>query len=230
MLATWLKLTLVCLSARGVTSFDAGGDVPGSPGNLADAMRGARFGPPSHSARLDTESEWVCLGADPAVVQQALKMLQNPMVMQQMKVMMQDPAVKQRMQKMLSKLGADSGVDPSLADPAMLDKLFERMQAPPTAAEAPRSTSACVRFRHTASTIAPAAAAAAPPSRVSAAPAPRAPPQPHLELHLELHLPPRAPPHTSRSHATRHAPKRPTACPMAAGPSDAREAGGAHEE
>merc|ERR1711935_1099193 len=43
---------------------------------------------------------------------------------------MQDPAVKQRMQKMLSKLGADSGVDPSLADPAMLDKLFERMQDP----------------------------------------------------------------------------------------------------
>ena len=39
-------------------------------------------------------------------------MLQNPMVMQQMRVMMQDPAVKQRMQKMLSKLGADSGVDP----------------------------------------------------------------------------------------------------------------------
>merc|ERR1711935_1089448 len=43
---------------------------------------------------------------------------------------MQDPAVKQRMQKMLSKLGADSGIDPPLADPAMLDKLFERMQDP----------------------------------------------------------------------------------------------------
>merc|ERR1719428_1255462 len=52
------------------------------------------------------------------------------MVMQQMKVMMQDPSVKRRMQKMLSKLGADSGIDPALADPAMLDKLFERMQDP----------------------------------------------------------------------------------------------------
>merc|ERR1719178_142565 len=82
-----------------------GGD-GSTPPNLADAMR------------------------DPAVVQQALKMLQNPMVMQQMKVMMQDPSVKQRMQKMLSKLGADSGIDPALADPAMLDKLFERMQDP----------------------------------------------------------------------------------------------------
>ena len=56
-------------------------------------------------------------------------MLQNPLVMQQMRVMMQDPAVKQRMQRMLSKLGADSGMDPTMADPAMLDKLFERMQA-----------------------------------------------------------------------------------------------------
>ena len=92
---------------------------------------------------------------DPAVIQQAMKMMQNPLVMQQactrprslvalsyvgllqplprawqMRVMMQDPAVKQRMQKMLSKLGADSGMDPSLSDPAMLDKLFERMQDP----------------------------------------------------------------------------------------------------
>jgi hypothetical protein len=87
------------------------------------------------------------LGADPAVVQQALKMLQNPMVMQQMKVMMQDPSVKQRMQKMLSKLGADSGIDPALADPAMLDKLFERMQAPPAATQAPAQPLACA-FLH----------------------------------------------------------------------------------
>ena len=57
-------------------------------------------------------------------------MLQNPLVMQQMKVMMQDPNVKARMQRMLSKLGEDSGMDPSLQDPAMLDKLFERMQDP----------------------------------------------------------------------------------------------------
>lgn len=56
-------------------------------------------------------------------------MLQNPLVMQQMRVMMQDPAVKQRMQRMLAKLGEDSGMDPSMADPAVLDKLFERMQA-----------------------------------------------------------------------------------------------------
>ena len=75
-------------------------------------------------------------------------MLQNPMVMQQMKVMMQDPAVKQRMQKMLSQLGADSGVDPALADPAMLDKLFERMQAPPLAATSVATMPACTRFRH----------------------------------------------------------------------------------
>ena len=47
-------------------------------------------------------------------------MLQNPMVMQQMKVMMQDPSVKQRMQKMLSKLGADSGIDPALAGSVVL--------------------------------------------------------------------------------------------------------------
>ena len=74
-------------------------------------------------------------------------MLQNPMVMQQMKVMMQDPSVKQRMQKMLSKLGADSGIDPALADPAMLDKLFERMQAPPAATRAPARPLACA-FLH----------------------------------------------------------------------------------
>ena len=99
-----LKLLLVSACAFSAASSE-GGD-GGAPPSLSDAMR------------------------DPAVVQQALKMLQNPMVMQQMRVMMQDPAVKQRMQKMLSKLGADSGMDPSLSDPAMLDKLFERMQDP----------------------------------------------------------------------------------------------------
>ena len=50
MVGTWLKLALVCLSARGAACFDAGGDVPGSPGNLADAMRGAAW-PASLSAR-----------------------------------------------------------------------------------------------------------------------------------------------------------------------------------
>lgn len=70
--------------------------------------------------------------ADPAVIEQAMKMMQNPMVMQQMRVMMQDPRVKERMQRMLERLGGDSGLDgaSSLAnDPAALDKLFERMQA-----------------------------------------------------------------------------------------------------
>ena len=43
MVAAWLKLALVCLSARGAASFDSSGDVPGSPGNLADAMRGAAW-------------------------------------------------------------------------------------------------------------------------------------------------------------------------------------------
>lgn len=69
--------------------------------------------------------------ADPAVIEQAMKMMQNPMVMQQMRVMMQDPSVKARMQRMLERLGADSSLDgvAQLAhDPAALDKLFERMQ------------------------------------------------------------------------------------------------------
>ncbi|KAL1527957.1 hypothetical protein AB1Y20_009328 [Prymnesium parvum] len=69
---------------------------------------------------------------DPAVVEQAMKMMQNPMVMQQMRVMMQDPRVKERMQRMLERLGGDSSLEgaASLAnDPAALDKLFERMQA-----------------------------------------------------------------------------------------------------
>ena len=151
-----------------------------------------RLGPP-HSAPLACTTEnWACLVADPAVVQQALKMLQNPMVMQQMKVMMQDPSVKQRMQKMLSKLGADSGIDPSLADPAMLDKLFERMQAPPAAAtQAPRSTPACVRLPAQLLLSRPLP----PPPRLSAAPAPRAPPT----------APPRAAPQAALQSARSHA-------------------------
>ena len=51
-----------------------------------------------------------CTRADPAVLEQAMKMMQNPMVMQQMKVMMQDPAVKERMKRMLAKLGENSAV------------------------------------------------------------------------------------------------------------------------
>ena len=38
--------------------------------------------------------------ADPAVLEQAMKMMQNPMIMEQMKTMMADPTVKARMQKM----------------------------------------------------------------------------------------------------------------------------------
>lgn len=71
--------------------------------------------------------------ADPAVLDQALKMMQNPMVMEQMKVMMQDPAVKERMQRMLQRMGSDSAMPGAEAlgnDPAALDKLFERMQDP----------------------------------------------------------------------------------------------------
>jgi len=70
---------------------------------------------------------------DPAVVEQAMKMMQNPMVMQQMRVMMQDPRVKERMQRMLERLGGDTGLegaDGLANDPAALDKLFERMQDP----------------------------------------------------------------------------------------------------
>ena len=52
MFSTWLKLALVCLSAQGAASFDAGGDVPGSPGNLADAMRGAAWPTSLCTARL----------------------------------------------------------------------------------------------------------------------------------------------------------------------------------
>ena len=89
----------------GSASAGDAGDVPPS---MADAMR------------------------DPAVVEQAMKMMQNPMVMQQMRVMMQDPSVKARMQKMLERLGADSSLDGAAQlanDPAALEKLFERMQA-----------------------------------------------------------------------------------------------------
>ena len=39
------------------------------------------------------------------------------------------------------------GIDPALADPAMLDKLFERMQAPPAATRAPARPLACA-FLH----------------------------------------------------------------------------------
>jgi hypothetical protein len=52
MVGTWLRLALVCLSARGAASFDSGGDVPGSPGNLADAMRGAAWPASLCTARL----------------------------------------------------------------------------------------------------------------------------------------------------------------------------------
>ena len=69
--------------------------------------------------------------ADPAVVEQAMRMMQKPMVMQQLRVMMQDPSVKVRMQAMLERLGADSGLDDTAqlaSDPEALDRLFERMQ------------------------------------------------------------------------------------------------------
>lgn len=68
---------------------------------------------------------------DPAMLEQAMKMMQNPLVMQQMRVMMADPAVKARMRKMLQRLGEDSPIEGAgkLAnDDAALDALFERMQ------------------------------------------------------------------------------------------------------
>ena len=62
MVATWLKLALVCLSARGGACFDAGGDVPGSPGNLADAMRGAAWPASLSAPHTCTTESWACLG------------------------------------------------------------------------------------------------------------------------------------------------------------------------
>ena len=78
-------------------------------------------------------------------------MLQNPMVMQQMKVMMQDPSVKQRMQKMLSKLGADSGIDPALADPLSAAPALEPHRSS-------ASASSCIALRHTPRNLATACA------------------------------------------------------------------------
>ena len=70
---------------------------------------------------------------DPAVLEQAMKMMQNPMVMQQMKVMMQDPTVKERMKRMLSRPGENSalpGAEKFANDETALDEIFERMQDP----------------------------------------------------------------------------------------------------
>ena len=97
-----LGLNAVGLAADG----DAPGQIP-PPGAMANAMK------------------------DPAMLDQAMKMMQNPLVMQQMKVMMQDPAVKERMRRMLQRLGAESpieGADALGNDDAALDALFERMQ------------------------------------------------------------------------------------------------------
>lgn len=69
-----LGLNAVGLAADG----DAPGQIP-PPGAMANAMK------------------------DPAMLDQAMKMMQNPLVMQQMKVMMQDPAVKARMRRMLQR-------------------------------------------------------------------------------------------------------------------------------
>jgi len=99
-----LGLNAVGLAADG----DAPGQIP-PPGAMANAMK------------------------DPAMLDQAMKMMQNPLVMQQMKVMMQDPAVKARMRRMLQRLGADSpieGADALANDDAALDAIFERMQDP----------------------------------------------------------------------------------------------------
>jgi hypothetical protein len=85
--------------------------------------------------------------ADPKVLEEAMKMMQNPLIMEQMKVMMQDPAVKERMASMLGKLGPDSGVDGAAglaADPAALDRLFEKMQDP----EVPRGAPTCLARAH----------------------------------------------------------------------------------
>ncbi|KAL3900843.1 MAG: hypothetical protein SGPRY_012382, partial [Prymnesium sp.] len=91
LLRALLLSTLACAAAS-----DSPDGLPQSP-SIADAMK------------------------DPAVVEQAMKMMQNPMVMQQMRVMMQDPRVKERMQRMLERLGAD--VFAYCQDPAVLEKV-----------------------------------------------------------------------------------------------------------
>lgn len=89
---------------------------------FGDAVEGDAVPPPGAMANAMK---------DPAMLEQAMKMMQNPLVMQQMRVMMADPAVKARMRKMLQRLGEDSPIEGAgkLAnDDAALDALFERMQ------------------------------------------------------------------------------------------------------
>ena len=142
---------LFAVCSLAVVAEDSAGGPPGSRG-MGDAMRGTRTSRPScsalHSALCASSYSRAvaevalsgvcclpCATADPAVLEQAMKMMQNPMVMQQMKVMMQDPAVKARMKRMLQKLGENSavpGADKFANDDEMLDSIFERMQDPET--------------------------------------------------------------------------------------------------
>ena len=136
-------LALACGSVRGE---DSSGGPPGGR-SMGDAMGGeatraslvAVCRTPL-ATRLPIDSViCVCAPPDPAVLEQAMKMMQNPMVMQQMKVMMQDPAVKARMKRMLQRLGENSampGAEKFANDDEMLDSIFERSAQTPAAAPA----------------------------------------------------------------------------------------------
>jgi hypothetical protein len=71
------------------------------------------------------------VAADPAMMQSALKMMQNPQMMEHMKVMMKDPAVKERMKRMLQKLGPSAAIGGGAAatDDEAIEAIWERMQA-----------------------------------------------------------------------------------------------------